>query len=268
MGGLHYPMYPDIPGREEFSGTQLHTTRWDPNYDPTGRTIAVIGSGASAVQAAPELRKTARQVVVVQRTANWMIPRYDDGPYAESTRRWFHRIPLLMWLIRLAFYIYAELVYFLVFDNPDRWTAKFFRRQLVNFIRHEVRDPKLHAPLTPSYAPGCKRVLICHQFYHALNEPNVQLECKRIARITPTGLLMDDGATHDVDTLVWATGFDLLKTFPPLAGRHGRDLVQSWDHGENVVTNLGICVPDFPNFFMLLVCSFSSSFSFLFVPFS
>ncbi|MDP2439461.1 MAG: NAD(P)/FAD-dependent oxidoreductase [archaeon] len=251
MGGLHTPAYADIPGRERFQGPQMHTTRWDTSFDPADRIIAVIGSGASAVQVVPELRKTARKVVVVQRTPNWMVPR-GDTPYSKLTLWLFAAMPLLLVLVRWFYYFYAELLYYLVWDNPDRWAARMVRRVLSWHITREVHDQDLAAKLTPTYAPGCKRVLITDAFYRAVNQDNVAVDTRRISAIVPQGLQMDDGSVNEVDTLVWATGFQVMGGFPPLYGQNGVELNQRWQMGDNVVTKLGIVAPEFPNFFILL----------------
>ena len=252
MGGLHHPSFPDIPGRQAFQGSQFHTTRWDPAYDPAGRRIAVIGSGASAVQVVPEIRKTAEHVTVIQRTANWMIPRYEDGDYREETKQRFERFPILMWLVRLFYYFIAEIAYYAIFQNPDRWTAKLVKRQCVKFIRHSVHDRSLAEKLVPPYAIGCKRVLITHQFYESLNEPNVTLDDQRVASISDHEVVMENGDKHAVDTIVWATGFDVMRGFPVIIGQNNLELNQVWQNGDNVISYLGITIPQTPNFFMLL----------------
>jgi len=266
MGGLHVPSYPDIPGRESFAGRSVHTSEWpaEAPFDIKGRTFGVIGSAASAIQTIPALvRGGASKVFVFQRTPNWISPR-PDGPYAKWVRDTFASVPFIMWLARCYYYLRQELILSLVFAWRSR-TAVAFRRFLESTIRRRVGDKKcrdgssMADALTPNYPPGCKRILISNAYYRALAHDATTLVTEPIVSIAPNGVVVrartDTGAVEEhlieFETLVYATGFQVIHGYPGLIGRTGRDLATDvWKTLPRAF--LGCSVPEYPNFFMLL----------------
>ena len=250
MGGLHHPAYPDIPGRESFAGPAFHTAAWDHAVDLAGKRVGVIGTGASAVQVVPELAAIASQLTLFQRTPPWIMPK-NDHAIAERAKDRYRTIPFARQLERARLFWLHEVRALLGFTKVSKLTGQaegLARRHLAKAIR----DPDLRAKLTPNYRLGCKRVLISDDYYPALQRPNVTLETGSIARITPTGLVTEDGRAHDLDVIVYATGFDVTATFARmnLVGRGGLRLTEAWAGGMGAYQ--GITVAGFPNYFMLL----------------
>jgi cation diffusion facilitator CzcD-associated flavoprotein CzcO len=250
MGGLHHPAYPDIPGRESFAGPAFHTAAWDHAVDLAGKRVGVIGTGASAVQVVPELAAIASHLTLFQRTPPWIMPK-NDHAIAERAKDRYRKIPFVRQLERARLFWLHEVRALLGFTKVSKLTGQaegLARRHLAKAIR----DPDLRAKLTPNYRLGCKRVLISDDYYPALQRPNVTLETGSIARITPTGLVTEDGHTHDFDVIVYATGFDVTATFARmnLVGRGGLRLTEAWAGGMGAYQ--GITVAGFPNYFMLL----------------
>jgi cation diffusion facilitator CzcD-associated flavoprotein CzcO len=250
MGGLHHPAYPAIPGRDSFAGPAFHTAAWDHSVNLAGKRIGVIGTGASAIQVVPELAKIAGHLTLFQRTPPWIMPK-NDHAIAERARDRYRRLPLARRLERARLFWLHEVRALLGFTKVSKLTVQaegLARRHLAK----AVRDKDLRAKLTPSYRLGCKRVLISDDYYPALQRPNVTLETGRIARITEAGAVTEDGRAHDLDVIVYATGFDVTATFTrmDLVGRGGLRLKEAWADGMGAYQ--GITVAGFPNYFMLL----------------
>ncbi|SDA32688.1 Predicted flavoprotein CzcO associated with the cation diffusion facilitator CzcD [Methylobacterium sp. UNC378MF] len=250
MGGLHHPAYPDIPGRDAFAGAAFHTAAWDHSVDLTGKRVGVIGTGASAIQVVPELAKVAAQLTLFQRTPPWIMPKHDHA-IPEGAKARYRRLPLARRLERARLFWLHEVRAFLGFTKVSKLTGQaeaLARRHLAK----AVTDKDLRAKLTPDYRLGCKRVLISDDYYPTLQRPNVTLETDGIARITETGLTTEAGRSHDLDVIVYATGFDVTATFARmhLVGRDGLRLTQAWSNGMGAYQ--GITVAGFPNYFMLL----------------
>ncbi|MDP4004376.1 NAD(P)/FAD-dependent oxidoreductase [Methylobacterium sp. NEAU K] len=250
MGGLHHPAYPDIPGRASFAGPAFHTAAWDHAVDLAGKRIGVIGTGASAVQVVPEIAKVAGHLTLFQRTPPWIMPKHDHA-IAEATKARYRRVPLARRIERARLFWLHEVRAFLGFTKVSKLTGQaeaLARRHLAK----AVPDPALRAKLTPDYRLGCKRVLISDDYYPALRRPNVTLETGAIARITADGVITEDGSAHDLDVIVYATGFDVTASFARmnLIGRSGQCLADAWVEGMGAYQ--GITVAGFPNYFMLL----------------
>lgn len=250
MGGLHHPAYPAIPGRDGFAGPAFHTAAWDHSVDLAGKRVGVIGTGASAIQVVPELAKIAGHLTLFQRTPPWIMPKHDHA-IAERAKARYRRLPLARQLERARLFWLHEVRAFLGFTKVSKLTGQaeaLARRHLAK----AVPDKDLRAKLTPNYRLGCKRVLISDDYYPALQRPNVTLETGGIARITGTGAVTGDGRAHDLDVLVYATGFDVTATFArmDLVGRGGLRLKEAWADGMGAYQ--GITVAGFPNYFMLL----------------
>ena len=249
IGALRDPAYPDTPGRDAFGGAQMHTARWDHSYDFTGKRVAVVGTGASAIQVAPELAKTAAHVHVMQRTPAWVVPRI-DRPYAERTKRLFAKVPAAQKLHRAS--IYSRLEARFVFFGRSAVLNRIGAKAINTILRRQVKDPSLHDPLTPDYRMGCKRILISDDWYRMFNRHNVSLHTGGLQRVTPTGIELARGGQVALDAIVWATGFEVAEMLGALdiTGRGGAQLRERWS--DRATAYMGTAVPDFPNMFLLV----------------
>lgn len=248
VGQLNRPHVPHIPGISLFGGTVFHSARWDHGHDLTGRRVAVIGTGSSAAQFIPDIAETAAHLSVFQRTPNWVLPKA-DAEFPAALQQAFRRLPWLRHAYRAWIYRYAEGAVHPALAGG--WSARLLRERALRHLRRQVGDPELRARLTPDYPPGCKRVVIDSHFYPALTRPNVDVISEGIARITPTGIETADGRLHEVDTIVYATGFRSTEFLAPMeiTGRDGLSLRKRWHEGAEAY--LGIAVPGFPNLFLL-----------------
>jgi cation diffusion facilitator CzcD-associated flavoprotein CzcO len=245
-GALHIPSYPDIPGAARFGGASFHSARWDRSVDLTGKQVAVIGTGASAVQFIPEIAGQAGRLRVFQRTPPWVHPR-PDVEIPPRVRGRLEAFPLADRLFRDTIYwmLEARALGFAVHPRLMAPLEAMARRHLES----QVADPELRAKLTPDYTIGCKRILLSSSYYPALRRPNVDLVTDPITKITRNGLVTADGTAHPADVIIYATGFRVVDSVTGLnvTGRDGRKLGQ-----EGPEAYLGITVAGFPNFFMLL----------------
>ncbi|SEH81896.1 cyclohexanone monooxygenase [Mycolicibacterium rutilum] len=250
-GVLITPRLPDIDGVDSFAGVTMHTARWDHELDLTGKRVAVIGTGASAVQVIPEIAPKVSQLTVFQRTPIWCFPKFDvplSGP-AQRLMRLPGGSTLQRWLsqayVELTFTLPAQ--YFTV--NP---MAKNMSKVGESFLRKQVRDPQVRAKLTPDYAVGCKRPGFHNGYLATYNRDNVELVTEPIDKITGSGVATVDGATRDVDVLILATGFKVMDTdeMPtyPVVGAGGRSWSEHWQQ-HRLQAYEGVSVPGFPNFF-------------------
>jgi cation diffusion facilitator CzcD-associated flavoprotein CzcO len=253
LGQLDRPRFPDIPGRDSFAGPSFHSAGWDHSVDLVGKRVAVIGSAASAVQLIPEVAKVAGHLVVFQRTPNWIGPRRDAAITAQE-------VALLMTNPEAAMDIGARQRH-LIFDNAETffwqafsWTPEgreAYRQIAVNHLESQIADPVLRAKLTPDYPVGCTRYLFADTFYPALTRPNVTLETSGIASIDATGIRTSEGVHHDLDVIVYATGFETTGWHwsMEVIGTGGTSLADTWALGPD--SYLGITTAGFPNLFML-----------------
>lgn len=248
LGALHHPKIPEIPGISTFDGRTFHSARWPADVDLAGRRVAVVGSAASAVQIVPRVAEVAASLTVFQRTPNWIRPR-NDFRYPEGWKRAFRTVPALGRLHRLLIYGLLE-ARFPMFLGDAR-TQRKERRLCLDHLAAQVADPELRARLTPDYAPGCKRLLVSDDFYPALGRPNVHLETAGIARLVPAGIETADGRLHEVDTVIWATGFEVAADLTrfSVTGRGGHTLQDAWS--RIVAAHRSLTVPGFPNLFLL-----------------
>lgn len=252
-GALSEPRLPDLPGLGDFRGTIFHSARWDHGHDLTGERVAVVGTGASAVQFVPRIQPVVAALHVFQRTAPWVMPR-SDRALSAAEHALFRRVPAVQMAVRAAIYWGREAYVLGFVGDPHRRRAR--ARVAVDMARrhleHQVPDPELRARLTPSYELGCKRVLISSDYYPALRHPNVELVTDRIARVTGTGIVTEDGRERPVDTLIFGTGFDVtgIGAAAHTVGRHGRTLAEAWE--AHVAAYKGMTVPGFPNLFLMV----------------
>jgi cation diffusion facilitator CzcD-associated flavoprotein CzcO len=246
-GQLSYPRLPSIPGRAEFTGRAFHSAQWDPRHDLRGRTVAVIGNGCSAAQIVPQIAADVRQLHVFQRSAKWIIPKWDRqfGPLADWVFRRFS------WSQKLSRAIWSLLADWIAY-SPRR--PGLFARALEALarlhLRRQIADRQLRSRLAPKSAFGCNRMILSNDYYPALTRDNVELVTDGIARIVPNGIETSDGCVREVDTIIFATGFESTHFLASveISGPGGR-LSDVWRSGA--AAYLGIAVPGFPNFFML-----------------
>jgi cation diffusion facilitator CzcD-associated flavoprotein CzcO len=253
-GFLSQPYTPDIAGIDSFAGKVIHTTDWDDDYDPSGRSVAIIGTGATAVQLIPELARHVTALTVYQRTPIWVVPKIDLR-FSPRIKALFARIPLTQRVIRaITDGIYAFMIDTAVLKH------RYFRRlniaaaDLAKLHRFaSIRDPELRRKLTPDYDFGCKRPTFSNSYYRTFTEPHVQLQADGIDRIEPDGIVNADGSKTVIDTLVLATGFDLwAANFPAIEviGREGRNLGKWW-RDTRFQAYQGVSMPYFPNYLSL-----------------
>jgi cation diffusion facilitator CzcD-associated flavoprotein CzcO len=253
-GGLSAPKLPEIEGLETFQGEIFHSARWDHAVDLAGKRVAVIGTGASAIQIVPELQKTLEatggHLDVYQRTAPWVIPR-NDRPYSGLERAALKRVPGLQKLYRTGLY-WAHEAYVPAFTVEPRIAAPARKVALRN-IAKGISDPELRRKVTPSFAFGCKRVLRSNTYYPALDADNTELVTDPIAKVTGNAIVTADGVEREIDVLVVATGFYTteLPITEHLTGRTGRTLGERWRE-RGMAAYKGTTVPEFPNLFMLV----------------
>ncbi|MDX6359663.1 MAG: hypothetical protein QOH37_2717, partial [Nocardioidaceae bacterium] len=229
-GGLSAPRLPDIEGLDGFAGEIFHSARWDHDADLAGKRVAVIGTGASAIQIVPELQKVAGHLDVYQRSAPWVIPR-NDRTYSRLERRALRRLPALRRLYRTGIY-WAHEGYVPAFTWQPRLVAPAEKAALVN-LRKGIKDPALRAKVTPHFRLGCKRVLRSNTYYPALAADNTALVTDPIARVTSDAIVTADGVEHPADVIVVATGFHTtdLPIAAHIVGRDGLSLAQVWADG-------------------------------------
>lgn len=226
-GPLSNASFPtDIPGIDQFKGEMCHTAEWNQAIDFRGKRVAVVGTGASAIQTVPELHKhDLKELLVFQRTPAWVIPRADKK--VSAIEKWlFTTFPITQKIFRLVIYWVREST---VLSFTYRWPVRFLNEELVRYnLRRQIKDPELRKALTPKFDLGCKRVLLTNDWYSTLQKPNVKLVTDRIAEITENGIVTKDGETHPVDVIVWSTGF-LVQEFPlPIYGRNKIALRDQW----------------------------------------
>ncbi|MBP1162505.1 cation diffusion facilitator CzcD-associated flavoprotein CzcO [Rhodococcus sp. PvR044] len=245
-GALHLPKVPKTPGAASFGGPAFHSARWDHSVDLTGKRVAVIGTGASAIQMVPELAAVAGSVQLYQRTPPWVLPRREAGRLTRAVGR----VPVLRGLVRSLTYWNAELLAIGLNGRPALTRPMEWRAE--RHLRRQIPDPALRAKLTPDYRIGCKRILRSDNYFPAVARPGTELIADRIAEITPDGIVTADGTTRAADVIVYATGFRVAGSLArlPLAGRDGVTLQERWMR-DGIRTHLGISVSGLPNAFFL-----------------
>ncbi|MEZ0339751.1 flavin-containing monooxygenase [Mycobacterium sp. pV006] len=249
-GVLTVPKLPDIAGVDSFSGPTVHTARWDHDLDLRGKRVGIIGTGASAVQVIPEIAPIVERLTVFQRTPIWCFPKFDVP--LRSTARTLMRLPLGRTVQRLLSQLYVELT----FPLPAQYfTLNPMAKRMADagraYLRREVKDPATRDKLTPRYAVGCKRPGFHNTYLSTFNRDNVELVTDTIEAITETGVATADGARHELDVLILATGFQVMDTDSmtfPIHGRDGRSLAQFWTE-HRLQAYEGVSIPGFPNFF-------------------
>ncbi|MBF6327648.1 flavin-containing monooxygenase [Nocardia transvalensis] len=249
VGQLSRPALPNIAGIDTFAGPSFHSAEWDHSVDLTGKRVACIGTGASAIQYIPEIQPKVAQLTLFQRSAAWVLPRFDTE-YSPTHHALFKYFPPSRWAERFAIWATFEVLALALTDIP---AIKHPVIALANRHRtRQVPDAELRRKLTPDYAAGCKRGLFSNDYFPALAQPNVTVETAAIEAITPTGIRTRDGVDHEVDVIVYGTGFKGTEFLAPMNiyGLGGRKLSDEWAP-EGARAYLGMSVPGFPNLFMM-----------------
>ncbi|MDQ4105575.1 MAG: NAD(P)/FAD-dependent oxidoreductase [Actinomycetota bacterium] len=248
-GPLTEPVYPDVCGLDRFRGKKYHSNRWDHGHDLTGERVAVVGTGASAVQIIPAIQPRAGRLIVFQRTPGWAVPR-PDRSIPEIEKRVLRAFPALTGLYRAGQFLVRDLLnYRMIRRNP--LIRRLFQAKARSFLQKSVSDPELRARLTPDYEIGCKRVLITSDFYPALEKPNVDLVASGVREIRESSVVADDDTEHEVDTIIFATGFETTNPtiYKRIQGRDGRSIDDLWDGRPRF--HRATAIAGFPNFFNL-----------------
>ena len=252
VGQLHQPQIPKLKGIEQFAGRAFHSARWEHDYDFKARRVAVIGTGPSSVQFVPELAKQVSQMFVFQRSPGWCIPKF-DRKFNAFERMLLKVFPPLHDLDRSRIFWWFEYLSSALqqksrINGPSKFIFKVSSWLLMKL---QVKNPALKAKLTPDYPVGCKRVLLSNEWLPALAAPNVEVVTEGIAEVTETGIRTNDGKLHQVDAIVYGTGFEATEFLAPMRvqGLEGATLNERWKHGAEAY--LGMAVTGFPNLFIV-----------------
>jgi cation diffusion facilitator CzcD-associated flavoprotein CzcO len=249
MGPLAEPKYPDIPGLDSFKGAKFHSARWDHDHDLSGKRVASIGTGASAIQLVPSIQPDVEKLHVFQRTPPWVFP-HSNRPVTRVERRLYKAFPALQRLVRGGVYLAREtaVLGFVKYPPLMRLAERIAKRHM----RKQISDPQLLEKVTPDYTIGCKRILPSNRWYRALGKPNVELVTDGIAEVREHSIVTADGTEREIDTIIFSTGFRVadMPIGEKVRGRGGRTLDGVWEGSPRA--HLGSTVPGFPNLFMLL----------------
>jgi cation diffusion facilitator CzcD-associated flavoprotein CzcO len=249
-GGLSEPRLPEIEGIETFQGELFHSAQWDHEVDLTGKRVAIIGTGASAIQIVPQLQKVVGSLDVYQRTAPWVIPR-NDRTYSDLEKLALRHVPGLQRLYRAGVYAAKEVTV----PSFTLWPAisKPAQTAAIKNLKKGIKDPELREKVMPRFTFGCKRVLISNDYYPALAADNVDVVTDPIAKVTGSSIVTADGTEREIDVLVVATGFYTteLPITEHVVGKHGRTLADQWRE-SGMAAYKGTAVPNFPNLFFIV----------------
>ena len=251
IGGLHIPNVPELPGAESFAGPRFHSAQWQHDVDLTGKKVAVIGTGASAIQFVPQIAPVVGQLDVYQRTAPWVVPKSNHDIVGRKAK-FLQKVPGGTRAYRNALYWFNESTQ-LAFTGPLQKISSVVEKRTAAYIRKTITDPAVAEKLIPDYRLGCKRVLKTDNYIPVYNRENVELVTDGIEKITENGIQGKDGTFREADVIIYGTGFHVTDAFEwvHVTGKDGRDLSQTFkQHG--IETYLGIATAHFPNFFFLL----------------
>ncbi|MGH3515830.1 MAG: flavin-containing monooxygenase [Haloechinothrix sp.] len=250
VGALHLPNIPKLNGIENFQGEAFHSAEWNHDYDLHGKKVAVIGTGASAIQFVPQIAPEVEFMTLFQRTAPWIMPKPDHA-IPRWLRALFRTVPSVQRAARTALYLFLDSRAVGFNGHPAMMKAaeKIAKRQL----NKAIKDPELRAKVTPDYTMGCKRVLQANDYYPALARHNVDVVTDGIAEVRAHSIVDTAGVEHEVDAIIYGTGFHVTDAFDYLkiTGEKGRDLATEWSV-DGMQTHQGITVEGFPNLFFLL----------------
>lgn len=248
VGQLSRPAWPNLTGRETFEGAAFHSAEWDHSVDLAGKRVAVIGTGASAIQLVPAIQPDVDSLTLFQRTPPYLLPR-PDTEYSALHHKAFTRLPVTQLAERAGWWMATETMAVAFLKSPP--LSKAIERASRAHLKHQVKDETLRAKLWPDYPVGCKRILFSSNYFPSLTQPNVHLVTEGIEAITPAGVRTRDGVEHGVDVIIYGTGFTASDFLAPMkiTGLDGRDLREEWSEGARAY--LGISVPHFPNLFLM-----------------
>jgi cation diffusion facilitator CzcD-associated flavoprotein CzcO len=249
MGPLAEPRIPDLPGLDEFEGVTFHSAQWNHDWDPKGKRVASIGTGASAIQYVPEIQPEVEQLHVFQRTPPWILP-HNNRPIREWERRLYRHSKLAQRLMRSGIYAGRELAVLGFVKNPK--LMRVLERMARRHMRKQISDPALLEKVTPDYTIGCKRILPSNLWYPALSRPNVELVTSPVREVRCNSIVDADGTERQVDAIIFGTGFEVtdMPVAKQVRGRDGRTLDELWQGSPRA--HLGTAIAGYPNFFMLL----------------
>ncbi|GGC65764.1 NAD(P)/FAD-dependent oxidoreductase [Hoyosella rhizosphaerae] len=250
VGALHIPSIPQFPGDSDFTGTKFHSAQWNHDVSLRGKRVAVIGTGASAIQFVPEIVGEVAELHLYQRTPAWVLPR-KNLPITAPARTALAHVPFARRAVRNAIYWASESLAFGLNGNSN--VMKPLEKLATWNIERSISDPELRRKLTPSYRIGCKRILGSNSYYPALAQPQTEVITDGIREFTPTSIISNDGVEREVDVVIYATGFHVTDGFDQIGitGRDGIKLKELWN-AKGMETHLGITVAGFPNAFFLL----------------
>lgn len=255
-GYLNEPKLPDIKGFDDYSGKVIHTARWDHDYDLEGKRVAIIGTGATAIQLAPAIVDRLEHLDIYQRTPIWLAPK-PNPVFSEQAKQRMRRIPMLPRAARALVWLITELFFQAAFLHHKRfpWTTNKLQQGLANYVRRQVHDPVIAEKLIPDYSFFCKRPSFSTTFYPLFNRDDVELVTDPISHLAPKGIVTGDGTLREVDVVVCATGFRVFDRLSApmfdVVGENGTDL-RDWWAENGYQAYLGTTVPNFPNFFLIV----------------
>jgi cation diffusion facilitator CzcD-associated flavoprotein CzcO len=243
-GQLSRPKIPDVPGLDSFAGEQFHSAEWDHDVDLTGKRVAVVGGGATAIQVVPAIADQASHLTVVQRTPSWVVNKWDWSPV------WLERLKPLQRLYHNATWLWFEVRYPGVLRASRPFRA-LWERERKRTMKRILRDPQKVAAVTPDYQMGCNRLLLSRDWYPTLARDDVSVIGEGVSAVTETGLITSGGQAVDADVIIWCTGFTASEYLAPMAvtGRGGVQIREAWEDGPEAY--LGMTTPGFPNMFMV-----------------
>ncbi len=247
-GPLSEPAIPSIPGLRSFEGTMFHSARWQHDHDLTGRRVAVIGTGASAIQFVPAIQPLVGSLTLFQRTPAWVMPRRIRR-ITTAERAIYQWVPGAQRAARTGLY-WAREAMAVGFLHPP--VNRFAQRYAERMLQRQVPDEAVRAKLTPDYVMGCKRVLLSNDYWPSLAKENVEVVTEPIRELTQNGVMTADGREHEVDTIIFGTGFHVTDSpaMHRIMGQQGRALADAW--APTMRSYLGTSVTGFPNLFLLL----------------
>jgi cation diffusion facilitator CzcD-associated flavoprotein CzcO len=248
VGQLSRPSVPDLPGLSSFTGPAFHSAEWDHSIELRGKRVAVLGTGASAIQFVPAIAPDVAHLTVFQRSAPWIAPKL-NVEYSDRRQRAFGRWPVTQAFGRKLTWHLSEL--FNTTFTDDNLLRKTLEVACRGHLRRQVPDPRLREKLRPADEFGCKRVLFSNEWYPALARPDVEVVTEAVVEVLPHGVRGADGVEHEVDVIIYGTGFAATEFLAPMeiTGANGVSLEDRWKEGARAY--LGLCVPDFPNFFVV-----------------
>jgi cation diffusion facilitator CzcD-associated flavoprotein CzcO len=248
-GGLSNPAYPKVKGLDTFQGEKFHSAHWNHGYDLSGKRVAVIGTGASAIQFVPQIQKQVAKLHLFQRTAPWVI-RKPDRAISAAERWMFDKLPFTQRMARRAIYWACEARVLGIVKNPKFMDQA--KKMALRYLEAEIKDPELRKKLTPTYAMGCKRILMSNDYYEALAEPNIEVVSEGIREVRAHSVITDDGVEREVDAIIFGTGFTAQQPVRPgmVIGKRGIDILDRW--GDAMEAFKGSAIDGYPNFFFLV----------------